>query len=673
MEAITMEATEPTQFFTDALADVPYDEDPHKALLRLDEWELPESIFRKDGSCLSIWELARANGYRFEGDPDEASGSTFDNAFVELGVDPVVGPATLDHLELDPESSTPIVIDNVTPPSTCPNQQSTIYPLDTLNSLENADLGPPMVVVQLTPTTDATVTPNAPAIIGTAVKVASVTTAPITAAPVTKVAAVTRVAAVNKVATAPTERASVIIGPAVQVTPATAAPVTQATPPINHITQAVPVTNATSVAQCAPSIVGSSALVTPATSGSAIGTVKVFDLPQGKSRPQPDKRPPKQNTKRVPKNKQDDELHKNQKKAKAQSTRRKAKGKTNVAPNTPPQKIAPAPASMTPVTGDTRKAVRFYSQQQHLQIQGLLRSQEQTLRTEWSQLQQHLDHLKQQQPGNQQQLQIHQQQCQLQQQQMMLCRQKIMQYKQTVRQYRDQQKKQHAMQQQLQTAAAHQFQQPTQQMEAVYSTPSNQRMQSVMQQPQQFQAAAAQHVQQPIQQMEAVYPTPPKERMQSMMQQTQQLQAMQAVYSTPSQGRMQSMMQQTQQFQTAAAQQVQQPTQQMQADYPTPPKERMQSMMQQTQQLQASAAQRVQQPTRPMQGVYCTPTKERAQSVSSLSAASPSKRSFQFMESIVPPNFVANPNNHPRWSVSPNGDRTYLGGPQAKKARVSRK
>lgn len=57
-----MEATEPTQFFTDALADVPYDEDPHKALLRLDEWELPESIFRKDGSCLSIWELARANG-----------------------------------------------------------------------------------------------------------------------------------------------------------------------------------------------------------------------------------------------------------------------------------------------------------------------------------------------------------------------------------------------------------------------------------------------------------------------------------------------------------------------------------------------------------------------------------------------------------------------------------
>lgn len=52
----------PTQFFTDALAAVPYDEDPQKALLGLDEWEIPESINRKDGSCMSIWELARANG-----------------------------------------------------------------------------------------------------------------------------------------------------------------------------------------------------------------------------------------------------------------------------------------------------------------------------------------------------------------------------------------------------------------------------------------------------------------------------------------------------------------------------------------------------------------------------------------------------------------------------------
>ena len=52
----------PTEFFTDTLAAVSYDEDPQKALLGLDEWEIPESIYREDGSCMSIWELARANG-----------------------------------------------------------------------------------------------------------------------------------------------------------------------------------------------------------------------------------------------------------------------------------------------------------------------------------------------------------------------------------------------------------------------------------------------------------------------------------------------------------------------------------------------------------------------------------------------------------------------------------
>ena len=68
-------------------------------------------------------------GYHFKGDPDEGAGSEFDKAFVEFGVNPVVGPATLDHLELDPESSAPIVIDDVTLPSTCTNQSSTVLSL----------------------------------------------------------------------------------------------------------------------------------------------------------------------------------------------------------------------------------------------------------------------------------------------------------------------------------------------------------------------------------------------------------------------------------------------------------------------------------------------------------------------------------------------------------------
>jgi hypothetical protein len=199
-------------------------------------------------------------------------------------------------------------------------------------------------------------------------------------------------------------------------------------------------------------------------------------------------------------------------------------------------------------------------------------------------------------------------------------------------------------------------------VQAAYPTPPKGRMQSVTPGTNQIQAPAAQQIQQPINQqlqgsparvqqpapqMQAVHPTTPKERMQYFMHQTQQLQS-------------------------SAAQQVQQPTHQMQAVYPMPPKERMQSMMQQTQQLQASS-QQVQQRTHQMQGIYSTPTKERKQSVSSLSAASPRKRTFEFMENIVPSNFVANPDNHARWTVSPNGDRTYLNGPQVKKARVSRK
>lgn len=57
-----MASPRPTQFFTEAFAGVSYDEDPQKALQGLDEWEIPESIYRKDGSCMSIWELARVNG-----------------------------------------------------------------------------------------------------------------------------------------------------------------------------------------------------------------------------------------------------------------------------------------------------------------------------------------------------------------------------------------------------------------------------------------------------------------------------------------------------------------------------------------------------------------------------------------------------------------------------------
>ena len=70
---------EPTQFFTDAFieeayekapneattdapADAPYDEHPQQAILGLDEWKVLANIFRADGSCMTLWELARANG-----------------------------------------------------------------------------------------------------------------------------------------------------------------------------------------------------------------------------------------------------------------------------------------------------------------------------------------------------------------------------------------------------------------------------------------------------------------------------------------------------------------------------------------------------------------------------------------------------------------------------------
>lgn len=62
MEPTVMEPTEPTQFFTDAFVDVPRDEEPKMAMPGLDEWKVPETISRADGSCMSIWELARANG-----------------------------------------------------------------------------------------------------------------------------------------------------------------------------------------------------------------------------------------------------------------------------------------------------------------------------------------------------------------------------------------------------------------------------------------------------------------------------------------------------------------------------------------------------------------------------------------------------------------------------------
>ncbi|KAJ5972197.1 uncharacterized protein N7479_002115 [Penicillium vulpinum] len=662
---------EPTQFFLDALAEVPYDEDSSKALLGLDEWKIPESIYYEDGSCMSLCELARFNGYEFEGEND------FDHAFAEFGVNPVVGPATLDHLELGPELSTPIVTDDVATLRTCAKQSSTVYPLDTLNSLENAELGPPLAVVQVTPATAAPVPQHASTSIGTSVKVAPVTQA----------------------STTVTQRAPVTIDPPIQTT----------------ISTGVPVTRVTTVTQFAPITIEPATQVASPISSSATGLGKVITLSEGKSRSQPAKRQPKQRAKQAPKNKEDDELHNTQKKTKAQSTPRKAKGKTTVAPkeqSTPPkakgkttvspkaqstprkakgkttvapatplQKIAPAPitpmsaplarfpAPVTPVTGVTRTPVANPSQQQQLQ------SREQCLRMEWERLQQHnaqlkqqKDYLEQQQPNDQQRLQVHERQWKIHQQQFAQCYQNIMQYRQQVRY---QQQQQH---QQFQTAVAQQVQQPTPNMQAVYPTTFKGNMQPMMQQSHQLQAPATQQVQQvqkvqhPTQHNQKCYPTPPKERAQSMMQQLPV--AQQARQLTQPMQCMQPVMQQPQRFQAPAAHQVQQPTPNMQAVYPTTPKARMQPVMQQSQQFQASAAQHVQPPVQPE--IYPSPP-ESMQSISSLSAPSPGKRTFEFMENIMPKNFVANPNNHARWSFTPNGDRTYLNGSQAKKARVSKK
>ncbi|KAI3103618.1 hypothetical protein CBS147333_7479 [Penicillium roqueforti] len=680
---------DPTQSFFDAFVDVPGDQDSQKPnsspvgvpsnegrILGLDEWKIPETGFPND-----LWELARVNGYHFEGE-DNTSGSTFEDAFVPLGEDPVLGPATLDHLELRGGLCNPIVVDDDVPKlstsaklSTSTKQPSTVYPLDTLLSLENADLGPPLAFVRPARATDAPVTQHTQAIIDPAVKVAPVTAAPVTAAPVTAApvtaapitaAHVARVAAVTQFAAKFTQRASVISDPAVQVTPATDAPVIQATHSVSDIANIAP----------AP----------PATPSSATETVKVFDWSQGKSGPHP-KQSPNKAAKRVPKRKQDDELHKKQKKTKVQSTPRKAKGKTILASVTPSQKIAPAPmtpmtqfsAPMTPVpTLMTPVTAAHPSQQNQLEIQERLQNEEKYLRVEWDQLQQQQAHLERQLPGDQQQLLIYQQQRRLHQQQFQLCLDKVMKHKVQVREYRSQRQHQMQQTQPFPTAAGQQVQQATPQMQGIYHTPpnTNERMQSAMQQTQQYQATATQQVQ-PTHQMQGVYPTPPNERMRSLMQQTQQRQAtvaqqvqqpayqMQAVHHTPSKERMASVIRLSQKLQDSVAQQ-QQPTL-----YQTPSKALVQSAMRQTQQLHASADQQVRRPTQQMQGPYYTPTQEHMQSVSSLSAASPKKRTFEFAENIVPTNFVANPNNHARWTVSPNGDRTYLNGPQAKKARVS--
>lgn len=132
------------------------------------------------------------------------------------------------------------MVDDVTPLSTCTNQP-TVYPLDTLKYLENADLGPPLAVVQVTPTKNAPTTQNASVTIDTAVKVA-----PVTAAPVTQVAAVTQVA------TSVTQHTPIAIDPAVQLTAAADTSVTQATPPTSQATNVVPVANVAPVAQVAP-------------------------------------------------------------------------------------------------------------------------------------------------------------------------------------------------------------------------------------------------------------------------------------------------------------------------------------------------------------------------------------------------------------------------------------
>ena len=66
---------EPTQFSLDEFVDLPCDQDSQMLssssfgmpsnedhILGLDEWKIPEKLFPKDGSSISLWELARANG-----------------------------------------------------------------------------------------------------------------------------------------------------------------------------------------------------------------------------------------------------------------------------------------------------------------------------------------------------------------------------------------------------------------------------------------------------------------------------------------------------------------------------------------------------------------------------------------------------------------------------------
>jgi hypothetical protein len=48
------------------------------------------------------------------------------------------------------------------------------------------------------------------------------------------------------------------------------------------------------------------------------------------------------------------------------------------------------------------------------------------------------------------------------------------------------------------------------------------------------------------------------------------------------------------------------------------------------------------------------------------------KRTYSFINEMVPKNFVANPNNHGRWRFDRQGNREYLNGPAAKRSRTSK-
>ncbi|KAJ5779459.1 hypothetical protein N7457_007179 [Penicillium paradoxum] len=597
----------------------------------LGDWERSApTLSSEERTCLPTYETIRFDGHK-PMDHGNA-GLDFDKAFAELDPkdDPVLGLDTLGNLEdlaleqLYPQPLTPIVTYD-TPPSSCMSQSDTVtltdisnfsedtvpltdisnfsedtVPLnDISNFSEDTDSGSALETDTATFATSAPLNQDAP-LSSTSVFQGNADTSLISASVSRMNKGPSHISALNNQAT-PVDQVALIaqLGPHTglnlnhvsafnQANFGTAAAVVQNAPiahtpytgidmnlvsAFNQANLVIPAP----VAQAAPA-----SFVHPATgthisqtdsgtSGFLPGPAKLFTMETAK-------RPPKQKSKRIPQNKQVDELHGDEKRKITLTTPRKAKAKKNQAPITPLQKIAsvtpmtpvkgvvgtvipqtPAPPKtpaplMTPMTRGNEQTVSkapiaYSNPQQRLQIR------ERQLRFEWQLLQAQRAHLEQQQPpSDAQQLQIYERQTQLHNDQLNICKQKIMHHREQMRgfMYR-QQNLQH------------------------------------------FQAAAAQR---PAYQMPAVYPTPPKERVQPTLYQPQQV-----AFSAPAMGH--------------------------------------------------------------------------AQSGSSLSSASSSassgKRKFEFVENVVPPNFVANPNNHARWDVGPAGERIYLNGRQAKKARIAQK